>query len=39
MIARPLMWKVGMKMPKIGPSGQVILSSESRPSSKVKLMP
>jgi hypothetical protein len=39
MMARPLMWNVGRKMPKIGPSGQVILSLESRPSSKVKLMP
>jgi hypothetical protein len=39
MIARTLMWKVGTKMSKIGPDGQVILSSESRPSNRVRLMP
>jgi hypothetical protein len=39
MIVRTLMWKVGTKMPKIGPGGQVILSSESRPSNIVRLMP
>jgi hypothetical protein len=32
MIAIALMWKAGMKMPKIGPGGQVIPSSKSRPS-------
>jgi hypothetical protein len=39
MIARILMWKVGTKMPKIGPGGQVILSSESHSSNRVRLMP
>jgi hypothetical protein len=34
MIARTLIWKVGTKMPKIGPGGQVILSLN-----RVRLMP
>jgi hypothetical protein len=38
MIARTLMWKVGMKMLKIGPSVRVILSLESHPSNRVRLM-
>jgi hypothetical protein len=29
---------VGMKVPKIGPGDQVILSSGNQPSNKVKLM-
>jgi hypothetical protein len=33
------MWKVGMKIPKIGPSGQVIPSSESRLSNRAILTP
>jgi hypothetical protein len=39
MIAITLMWKAGMKMSKIGPSGHVIPSSESRPSNRVRFMP
>jgi hypothetical protein len=38
MIARTLMWKVGTKMSNNDPGGQVILSSESRPSNRVRLM-
>jgi hypothetical protein len=32
-------WRVGMKIMRIGPGGQVILSSENRLSSKVILTP
>jgi hypothetical protein len=32
-----MMWKVGMKILKIGPGGQVMLSSESRPLNRVIL--
>jgi hypothetical protein len=38
MIEEALMWKVKAKMLKIGPSGQVIPSSENHPLSRVKLM-
>jgi hypothetical protein len=30
-----MMWKVGTKIPRIGPGGQVIQSSENRPSNRV----
>jgi hypothetical protein len=33
-----LTWKVETKMPKIDPGGRVIPSSESQPSSRVKLI-
>jgi hypothetical protein len=32
-----MMWKVGMKILRIGPSGQAILSSENRPLNRVIL--
>jgi hypothetical protein len=32
-----MMWKVGMKILRIGPSDQVIQSSENRPSNRVTL--
>jgi hypothetical protein len=32
-----MMWKVGMKILRIGPGGQVIQSSENRPSNRVIL--
>jgi hypothetical protein len=32
-----MMWKVGMKILKIGPSDQAMLSSESRPLNRVIL--
>jgi hypothetical protein len=32
-----MMWKVGMKILKIGPSDQAILSSENQPLNKVIL--
>jgi hypothetical protein len=38
MIAKILMWKAEMKMSKTGPGDQVMLSSESRPSNRVRLM-
>jgi hypothetical protein len=38
MIAKALMWKVKTKMPKIGPGGRAILSSENHLLSRVKLM-
>jgi hypothetical protein len=38
MIVITLMWKARMKMSKIGPGDQVIPSSESRPSNRVRLM-
>jgi hypothetical protein len=37
-IAKVLIWKVETKMPKISPGGRVIPSSESHPSSKVRLI-
>jgi hypothetical protein len=32
-----MMWKVGTKILRIGPGGQVIQSSENRPSNRVIL--
>jgi hypothetical protein len=36
---KALMQKVRMRVPKIGPGGQVMLSSESQQSNKDRLMP
>jgi hypothetical protein len=36
-IAIAMMWKVGIKILKIGPTGQAMLSSESRPLNRVIL--